>query len=556
MKKKIFLHALILLMVFSFASMASAVQYAYVSNDKTLIGTIEVTASGLTQNAASKSFDMTEVELYPAGENVLAVGTVSTSSTSYHKRFVLFDKSLAVVSSADLETSTSLSLDGAALFNGKFLAYSGYLRKIIEIDPTATKIDYTTAKSFDISKAMSGSGETSSFHVYAMNVNDNTLYVMSSTIPSDSTKSKIFSMTTFPTVVNSSDISEALGDPALSGSTGYVGSDKSLFTLNKTTLKLTSVLSADVIALTADGNGGVYFVTEVAGETTGEEGQGQSSSSVKKFYHWDGTTSSDVTSSDVYGQKYLNLDYDSDSKVLVLVDNFSNLFASYKLTNGKFKIIKTADVYDAAKFETADNGGTKTTTGKITAVTSKDLGETVYAAIKTITGGKDTVSYDTADYSGNDTNKTAIINAISGDVSGSKVNNLITLGDVKPSTAGWIVVSADLKGSYAANLLKGFFVKKSSTAYTASLASLTDASLSATGDIVEATLTDANGNKLSGNGSVSSAYAVANLEATEYAVVAAEGTTTNGSSGSGGGCNAGFGILGFLILTAALKLKK
>ena len=245
--------------------------------------------------------------------------------------------------------------------------------------------------------------------------------------------------------------------------------------------------------------------------------------------------------------------YEIPDKVLASADIDSNsiVFGDGRITvktkTAPESITGTTYTYPAA---------TTVTTGTGTAVTSDDISADVYTKIKTITGGNDTVSSDTTTYSGSSTNNTNITNAISKDVSGSKVNNLITVCEVKPKSAGWVMVSADLKASYKANLLKGFFVKKSSTAYGASLASLTGVSLAATGDVVEAKLTDANGNELSGSSSVSSAYVLGSLDAdTEYAVVVAEGTENSGSSSSGGGCNAGIGLTAIAILAFAFFKK-
>ena len=165
MKKKFFLHALVLLMVFSFASMASATTYAYFNSDY-LIGTIDVASDGkLTVNAPTKSFDMTWVRLFPAGENVLAIGgiytpiTESLISSTYKNRIVLLDKSLTVINSVDITipSEAGISISNPVLFNGKILATmssnSSYdsekpyqatgSKRIVEIDPASTKIDIT-----------------------------------------------------------------------------------------------------------------------------------------------------------------------------------------------------------------------------------------------------------------------------------------------------------------------------------------------------------------------------------------------------------------------------
>ena len=132
------------------------------------------------------------------------------------------------------------------------------------------------------------------------------------------------------------------------------------------------------------------------------------------------------------------------------------------------------------------------------------------------------------------------------------MNNLIQLGNITPKEAGWVITSADFKASYSANLLRVFFIKNTSL----STSSLADVSTAATCDIVEATLLDATGAKLSSSANVSSAYALANLEKTEYVVAAAEGTKTDGSSSSGGGCNAGFAALSALMALAFFKKSK
>ena len=633
MKKKFFLHALVLLMVFSFASMASATTYAYFNSDY-LIGTIDVASDGkLTVNAPTKSFDMTWVRLFPAGENVLAIGgiytpiTESLISSTYKNRIVLLDKSLTVINSVDITipSEAGISISNPVLFNGKILATmssnSSYdsekpyqatgSKRIVEIDPASTKIDITTAKNFDVAGAIPAIKDAEAYYSLSqMLVNDNVLYFMGQAsypvsydkdgnmypISSDYdiynigefggtfiNRNKIFSMNTFPTVANSADMAAdiiSLPDMTVANGTIYAGgrlsgseSSWGIYKLDPSALKFSQVVpTASPVhnpdAICSDGDNGLYFTSFV----TLNSGNGYRTT--RKIYHWDGTASSDVTSDDIIFNVITKLDYDATAQVLSITG--IGKIATYKLTGGKFALVDSAD--DAfgsiEKFEEAANSNetviVDVDNGDITELPTESqdaLVTTLKNSGLTITSSEDIVGATEATV----TPKTSYT------APSSSVAEKIETGSFKLSTST-ILPSVTINSSAANGSNKLTWI--SSIISTPStlrgkaisavkiclvegiLASLGSVSTATAGDVINAVILDENNQPVTGTIPATIVLA-ANVDAGQtYDIYAAtvsndDNDNNNSSSGSSGGCDvSGFGILGFLILAAALKLKK
>ena len=207
------------------------------------------------------------------------------------------------------------------------------------------------------------------YSVTPLTVNDNKLYFTGSVschVSESETEGwtwigKVFSMNTFPTVTNSADAntSSNIINTISANGTIYAGGSiegSSTWGINKLdpdTLKFSQVFQTatnpDLIC--SDGGTGLYFTC-----------YDFNASSMKiKIYHWNGTTSSDVTSDDI---GYGTLDFDSASQVLSIV-GYGRL-ATYKLTDEKFTFVDSADVYGSvAKFVE------KTTDPEVPAVSGK-----------------------------------------------------------------------------------------------------------------------------------------------------------------------------------------